>query len=89
VTGSLRDNLAAAVTGALQLDRQACREAVDQCTWENATELFQQNLVAARHVGTPGHRLAGSPLDARQGVAPAKLADAGRGSRSKGLPAGA
>lgn len=46
-TGVLDEDLAAAVRGALALDRQACRRQALEHTWERATEEFCANLVSA------------------------------------------
>ena len=45
VTGCLREDLAAAIEGALELDRSACRAQALEYRWENATRQFQGNLV--------------------------------------------
>jgi glycosyltransferase involved in cell wall biosynthesis len=44
VSGCLHDDLATAVSGALQLDREACRRHALQFTWERATRQFLDNL---------------------------------------------
>ena len=44
VSGCLHEDLANAVTGALQLDREACRRHALQFTWERATRQFLDNL---------------------------------------------
>ena len=46
-TGVLHEDLAAAVRGALALDRDACRRQALEHTWERATEQFCANLVLA------------------------------------------
>jgi len=46
-TGVLDEDLAAAVLGALELDRDACRRQALEHTWERATEQFCANLVLA------------------------------------------
>jgi glycosyltransferase involved in cell wall biosynthesis len=47
-TGCLRHDLAAAIEGALGLDRARCREQALEYRWENATRQFLGNLVEAR-----------------------------------------
>jgi glycosyltransferase involved in cell wall biosynthesis len=44
VSGCLQDDLASAVTGALELDRDLCRQHARQFTWERATRQFLDNL---------------------------------------------
>jgi glycosyltransferase involved in cell wall biosynthesis len=46
--GCLRDDLAAAIDGALRLDRVRCREYALEFSWTNATREFLGNLVDAR-----------------------------------------
>jgi glycosyltransferase involved in cell wall biosynthesis len=46
--GCLREPLAAAIEGALRLDRARCREYALDFRWENATREFLGNLVEAR-----------------------------------------
>jgi glycosyltransferase involved in cell wall biosynthesis len=48
VVGCLRDDLAAAIAGALVLDRAACRDYALEFRWENATREFLGNLVEAK-----------------------------------------
>lgn len=48
VTGCLRDDLAAAIRGALALDRDVCRERALSFSWEHATREFLGNLVDAQ-----------------------------------------
>lgn len=60
VTGCLRWDLAAAIDGALTLERSACREQALEYRWENATRQFLDNLVEA-HATVSARR----PLRAR------------------------
>jgi len=46
-TGILDEDLARAVQGALELDRNACRRQALQHSWERATEQFCAHLVPA------------------------------------------
>ncbi|MEJ2521420.1 MAG: glycosyltransferase family 1 protein [Gammaproteobacteria bacterium] len=46
-TGVLDEDLAAAIAGALQLDRAACRQQALEHTWERATAQFAGNLAPA------------------------------------------
>lgn len=48
VTGVLDDDLAAAIRGALRLDRSRVRAAAQGMRWERAARMFLDNLVAAR-----------------------------------------
>jgi glycosyltransferase involved in cell wall biosynthesis len=48
VTGCLREDLAAAIEGALNIDRAACRAQALEYRWENATRQFVGNLADAR-----------------------------------------
>jgi 1,2-diacylglycerol 3-alpha-glucosyltransferase/glucuronosyltransferase len=44
ISGSLHEELRAAITGALTLDREACRQYAQGFTWEHATQQFLGNL---------------------------------------------
>jgi glycosyltransferase involved in cell wall biosynthesis len=44
VSGCLREDLRAAIAGALTLDREACRQYAQGFTWERATQQFLGNL---------------------------------------------
>jgi hypothetical protein len=44
VTGVLNEDLAAAIQGALSLNRQVCAERAKAFTWEAATEQFLDGL---------------------------------------------
>jgi glycosyltransferase involved in cell wall biosynthesis len=48
VTGVLDEDLGSAALGALSLDRERCRQAAQQWTWERATAQFLSHLVLAR-----------------------------------------
>jgi hypothetical protein len=45
VTGFLRDNLKQAITECLTLDRYKVECASTKFTWENAWEIFKNNLI--------------------------------------------
>lgn len=51
VTGVLDDDLRAAALAALALDRDACRRAAQEWTWEKASAQFLSHLVCARDGG--------------------------------------
>ncbi|RPI64324.1 MAG: glycosyltransferase family 1 protein [Lysobacterales bacterium] len=51
VTGVLDEDLRAAALAALAIDREGCRRAAGEWTWERATAQFLSNLVCARDGG--------------------------------------
>ncbi len=48
-TGCLRENLAEAITAALQLDSDACRQQALEYSWQNCSAQFKNNLVPVRN----------------------------------------